>query len=211
MTDDGPQFACETFQQFLQNCSVHDRTSSPKYPQSNSEAERAVQTAKRLLKSTTNLQNALLSYRSTPKASGVSPAELLYSRKVRNALPATPDTLNQPGPTWTSSARASARTRKTNSSNTTSPTLTVSKKCQDTPNLQAKYTKGASAISSSKPRKNATKDANMFGWCLLSGSYECYPLDLPLPLLYPGHSKRGAKHRGSQRWPKLSIDHDLYC
>ena len=89
--------------------------------------------------------------------------------------------------------------------------LTVSKNVKIPQNLQAKHTKGASAISSSIPRKNATEDANVFGWCLLSGSYGCYSLDLPLPLLYPGHSKRGAEHRGSQRWPKLSIDHDLYC
>ena len=97
VTDNIPQFAGETFQQFLQNCSVHHQTSSPEYPQSNGEAERAVQTAKRLLESTTNLQDALLSYRTTPQASGFSPAELLYSRKVHNMLPAASDTLN---PAW---------------------------------------------------------------------------------------------------------------
>ena len=55
--------------------------------QSNGEAERGEQTAKRLIKSSPDLSVALLAYCSTPLANGYSPAELLYGRQVRTALP----------------------------------------------------------------------------------------------------------------------------
>ena len=143
-------------------------------------------------------------------AESLQPSSCIVARYATRYQP--PLTLSiQPGPTWTSSARASARARKTNSSNTTSPTLTVSRNVKIPQTCKQNTQKAQVPFLPQNPAKNATEDANMFGWCLLSGSYGCYPLDLLLPLLYPGRSKRGAKHRGSQRWPKLSIDHDLYC
>ncbi|CAB3995596.1 Transposon Ty3-G Gag-Pol poly, partial [Paramuricea clavata] len=54
----------------------------PKYPQSNGEVERAVQTIKRLLKKEKDKEKALLAYRSTPLSCGYSPAELLMGRKI---------------------------------------------------------------------------------------------------------------------------------
>ena len=42
VTDNGPEFAGETFRQFRRKCSVHRRSSSPKYSQSNGEAEQTV-------------------------------------------------------------------------------------------------------------------------------------------------------------------------
>eukprot|EP00117_Sycon_ciliatum_P006153 scpid22330/ scgid9810/ Uncharacterized protein K02A2.6 len=93
VSDNGPQFASDAFAQFMSSCNITHRTSSPKHPQSNGEAERAVQTAKRLIRAPGDLQQSLLAYRSTPLANGYSPAELLYGRRLRTNLPCPPDLL----------------------------------------------------------------------------------------------------------------------
>ena len=64
-------------------------TSSPRYPQSNGTAERAVKTVKSMFKKNEDPYMALLILRSTPLENGFSPAELLMSRKVRTTLPVT--------------------------------------------------------------------------------------------------------------------------
>ncbi|XP_065182106.1 uncharacterized protein K02A2.6-like [Sycon ciliatum] len=97
VSDNGPQFASDAFAQFMSSCNIMHRTSSPKHPQSNGEAERAVQTAKRLIRAPGGLQQSLLAYRSTPLANGYSPAELLYGRRLRTNLPCPPDLLQ---PSW---------------------------------------------------------------------------------------------------------------
>ncbi|XP_065176300.1 uncharacterized protein K02A2.6-like [Sycon ciliatum] len=96
VSDNGPQFASAEFSAFATVMKVSHRTSSPRYPQSNGEAERAVQTVKRLLKTNDNLDDALLVYRSTPLANGFSPAELLFGRRLRTRLPSTKEAL-RPG------------------------------------------------------------------------------------------------------------------
>ena len=87
MSDNGPQFSSEKYAEFAQQYGFEHITSSPYYPQSNGEAERAVKTIKSLLKKSGDHYLALLAYRSTPLECGYSPAQLLMSRHLRTTLP----------------------------------------------------------------------------------------------------------------------------
>ena len=60
LSDNGPQYSSEAYTQFAQLYGFEHVTSSPYFPQSNGETERAVQTIKNLM----NL--AILAYRTTP-------------------------------------------------------------------------------------------------------------------------------------------------
>ena len=87
-TDNGPQYSSSEFHKFCQEHEIQHILSSPHHPQSNGEAERAVQTVKRLWKKCTDKQLALLDYHTTPLAScNLSPAQLLMGRRPRNRLP----------------------------------------------------------------------------------------------------------------------------
>ena len=90
-SDNGPQFSSEAFTQFAQSYGFKHVTSSPYFPQSNGEAERAVQTIKNLMKKKDDLYLAILAYRATPTELGYSPAELLMSRKLRTTVPLLPE------------------------------------------------------------------------------------------------------------------------
>ena len=93
ISDNGPQYTSAKFVKFAQDWGFSHITSSPKYPQSNGEAERMVQTVKHLLTKSDEPQAALLAYRSTPLENGYSPAEILMGRKLRTTLPVVPDKL----------------------------------------------------------------------------------------------------------------------
>lgn len=93
VSDNGPQFSSEAYAAFSRQFQFEHVTSSPHYPQSNGEAERAVQTVKSLMKKDGDPYLALLSYRSTPLKCGFSPSELLMSRKLRTNIPMTRDSL----------------------------------------------------------------------------------------------------------------------
>ena len=59
MSDNGPQFSGQAFASFASAYGFKHLTSSPKFPQNNGEAERAVQTIKGLLKKATDPYMAL--------------------------------------------------------------------------------------------------------------------------------------------------------
>ena len=64
-------------------------TSSPRYPQSNGKAERAIRTVKALLKKSDDPYLAMLTYRSSPQQNGFSPAQLLINHCLHTNLPLT--------------------------------------------------------------------------------------------------------------------------
>ncbi|XP_076462788.1 uncharacterized protein LOC143295111 [Babylonia areolata] len=87
MSNNGRQFTSVEFQKFADKWNFTHCTSSPYFPISNGEAERAVKTAKRILDQEDPFE-ALLSYRATPTGpTGASPAELAMGRRLRTTLP----------------------------------------------------------------------------------------------------------------------------
>jgi len=100
ISDNGSQYSntrnlfdsTHQFKVFAKEWGFKHTTSSPEYPQSNGAAERAVQTAKRILKKADadgkDPFEGLLKYRNTPfEDIGVSPVQLLMSRRTRTMLP----------------------------------------------------------------------------------------------------------------------------
>ena len=105
-TDGGTTYLSQSFQTCLRNYGVHHRVSSVGYPHGNTRSEIAVKSAKRLLRSNVNerrdldsiaIMRALLEYRNTPDRDiGLSPAELLYGRSLKDFLPSNPDKYDRP-------------------------------------------------------------------------------------------------------------------
>ena len=87
VSDNGPSYSSLEYKQFAAQYGFTHTTSSPRYPQNNGEAERAVKTVKSFLKKSDDPYLALLIYRSTPLHNGFSPSELLMSRQLRTTLP----------------------------------------------------------------------------------------------------------------------------
>lgn len=63
LSDNGPQYASHEFQEFSEAYDFNHVTISPLFPQSNGQAERTVQTVKRLLKESPDPDMALLTKR----------------------------------------------------------------------------------------------------------------------------------------------------
>jgi len=95
VSDNGPQFTSDEFQQCMKANGIKHIRSAPYHAASNGEAERYVQTFKKSMKAgrkdpgTLHLKLAqfLLSYRSTPHSTtGLSPAELFLKRPLKTRL-----------------------------------------------------------------------------------------------------------------------------
>ena len=97
-TDNGPQYVAKEFAVFAKAYGFQHITSSPRFPQSNGQVERMVQTIKGILKNSTDPHLAVLSYRATPMPwCGLSPSELLMGRRIRTTVPQTKKQLT---PSW---------------------------------------------------------------------------------------------------------------
>ena len=98
VSDNGPQYSSQEFVGFASAYDFCHVTSSPHFPQSNIQAERTVQTVKKLLKESPDPHMALLNYRCTPFPwCGLSPAELLMGRRLRANIPLLDEQLT---PDW---------------------------------------------------------------------------------------------------------------
>ena len=92
-SDNGTQFSSALFHKSSTEYKFTYVTSSPLYPASNGEAERAFRTVKIFLKECDDPYLALLAYRLTPLYNGYSPAELLMGWQLRTILPILPEHL----------------------------------------------------------------------------------------------------------------------
>ena len=93
-SDNGPQFSALAFKQFAEVWKFNHVTSSPHNPMSNGLAENAVKRIKNLVAKTSAdihgdpFLRGLLELRNTPsKASGQSPAQILFGHPIRSLVP----------------------------------------------------------------------------------------------------------------------------
>ncbi|KAK0140295.1 hypothetical protein N1851_022770 [Merluccius polli] len=112
MSDNGPQYSGAPFKAFATEYGFTHITSSPRYPQANGEAERAVATVKGLWKGGGEKAKALLSYRATPLESGYSPAQLLMGRQIRSTIPQLPTSLRPRWPNVNSYRKSEKQAKK---------------------------------------------------------------------------------------------------
>ena len=108
-TDGGLPFQAQEVNKFLNDWQVEHVVSSASYPQGNGRAELAVKTAKRILRDNTARDGSLntdkacrafLQYRNTPvKHVGLSPAQILFHRNLRDGIPMDPAML-KPNQMW---------------------------------------------------------------------------------------------------------------
>ena len=90
LSDNGPQYSSNDFKEFAGNWDFVHQTSSPYYPKSNGMAANAVKTIKNMIyksyESGQDYYKSLLAYRATPLETGLSPAQLLMSRRLKTTL-----------------------------------------------------------------------------------------------------------------------------
>ena len=95
-SDNGPQFKSDEFRAFCESNNVQHIKVTSRYAQANGEVERQNSSIVKRLQTAqverkpwkSELQKYLLAYRSLPHATtGVSPAELLFNRKLRTKVP----------------------------------------------------------------------------------------------------------------------------
>ena len=95
-TDNGPQFISEQFKEFMDSNGIEHVKGVPYWPQSNGEVENHNKTLLKMAQIAKiekrdfrrEVQQFLFHYRTTPHCTtGVSPAELLFGRRLRTKLP----------------------------------------------------------------------------------------------------------------------------
>jgi hypothetical protein len=92
VSDNGPQFVSDEFENFMNEWDIEHRTSSPGHQQANGLAESAVKRAKKLIQKTQDsgqdIMLALLEARNVPNQdTGSSPAQRMFGRMTRTLLP----------------------------------------------------------------------------------------------------------------------------
>jgi hypothetical protein len=91
ISDNGPQFDSQSFRRFADDYQFQHVTSSPKYPQANGQAEKAVGIVKCLLnrarRSGGDPYLVMPAYRRAPREHGESPTQMLMGRRLRCQLP----------------------------------------------------------------------------------------------------------------------------
>ena len=100
ISDNGPQFVCETFANFAKDWEFEHRTISPWNSKTNGKAEAAVKMAKKLLRkaqeSKTDIWRVLLDQTNTPTHKmNTSPVQRFFNRRTRTFL-STKETLLHP-------------------------------------------------------------------------------------------------------------------
>ena len=98
VSDGGPAYKSSQFEEFTKAYGFIHQTSSQRFAQSNGASERAVQTAKNILRKADDPQLAILSYKTIPIISGYSPAQLLMGRQLRSNVPTVQSTLQPSTP-----------------------------------------------------------------------------------------------------------------
>jgi len=103
VSDNGPAFKDQTFQNWLESISCKHILTAPYHPASNGMAERFVRTVKEQLKDVNSFEymeqinKFLLCYRNLPHSTtGLTPAQLMFNRKLRT----THSILSSPQPVW---------------------------------------------------------------------------------------------------------------
>ena len=108
-TDGAPVYVARETQEFLRTWGVCHRVSSSYFPHSNMRAETGLKSMKRLIGQNTGaggcldtdkFTSAILQYRNTPdRDTGVSPAQVLFARNLRDTVPVSKGRL-QLQPEW---------------------------------------------------------------------------------------------------------------
>lgn len=95
ISDNGPQYVNEEFKKFTRSWEFKHETSSPRYPRSNGQVERMVQTVKGFMAKSDEPHLALLEYRNTPiPGIGYSPSQMLMGRRLNAKIPINKRLLN---------------------------------------------------------------------------------------------------------------------
>ena len=82
VSDNDPQFVSDQFSKLIKKWDIVHRTSAPRNAQSNGQAERGVQTFKKLASKNADIEAAVMSYNDSPLQNGYSPAQLLMGRSL---------------------------------------------------------------------------------------------------------------------------------